>query len=351
MSNGPSTPLSRLNAFVDRGWLAILSDVEKSLWMAYARFSDVDGFAFPGNDKLAQLMNHRTDRHIQRAKASLRAHGLIEAVNAKGGRSQAATVRVLMPPFQPANDTTIVTPERVASDATLCAEECPERVAESATLFSSESGERVAESDTKGWRNRALKGGVIEQAHKDEQTIEQTKNRYCATAAPLRAGKKKSTTDKNAGALREPSKRGATRKLSDEQQQTRVAFTRWYVEVAFPHINAGVKYEFDAEGSRNGKAVMTVLGSEFVGWDLLRAKQVTREFLQCGDAWIRSRGFKLHDLAERVARFGADVVRRERGQPLPVENKPGNAARSRMAARSAELDEMIEKAMKDEVTA
>ncbi len=337
MTNDKSTSsLDRLAALVDRGWLGVLTDTEKSLWMAYARFSDRDGMAYPGNDTLTKIMQHSSERHIQRAKASLKAYGLIEVVGAKGGRGHACTVKVLTPPFPPQNGSS----------------EPIERVANDTTLFDVDSAERVAYSDTKGWRNQTLKGGVIERAlNKEELDIELDRTGSSATTSSSRARNGKSTTDltaKNAGAQGEPRKRDA-RKLTDEQLQTRDAFTRWYVEVAFPHVNAGVKYEFAAEGSRNGKAVMTVLTSQFVGWDLLKAKQVAKEFLKSDDDFLRRRGHKLYDLAERVARFGADVVRREQGQPTQITHKPGHGPRSRAAERAAELDRIIENAMKDEV--
>src|SRR6185312_4765286 len=91
----------RFRALMDTGWAATLSKNELTMWMAYERFSDRDGIAFPDGRRLARMIGHATDNHVSDLRRALVAKGLLEVVEVGGGRGKPTKVRVLTPAEKP----------------------------------------------------------------------------------------------------------------------------------------------------------------------------------------------------------------------------------------------------------
>lgn len=291
---------ARLNALAQRGWLAVLTGSEMALWLAYEKFADRDGVAYPNGETLAEMLGHATDTHVGRVRQRLAKYGLLEVLDDGGGRGRVCKVRLLTPPNRPKGCQN----GNLFSEGT-GAERLPKRAG------------KVADPARKGCRS----GAPYKEDPPRDPPREQTKG----------------SADKPRG----PGPSAKARKLSDEQLAVRDAFTAWFVSEAFPRANEGVEYEFAAEGGRNAKAVLAVLGSKFVAWDLGRAKAVAQEFLREPDEYLARRGHKLYDLAARLSRFAAAAVRRVNGHraPVAVSARPNGAYERQMAVIDQALAE------------
>lgn len=105
-TNGKKSPgghIARFNALVEGGWLKVLSDPELRLWMAYAKYADRDGFAWPSGQALRELIGHASEGHIASGRRSLQALGLLEVVDAGGGRGHPCKVRLVIPAHAPSD--------------------------------------------------------------------------------------------------------------------------------------------------------------------------------------------------------------------------------------------------------
>jgi len=90
--------MARLSALVEGGWLTVLSDQELRLWMAYAKFADREGYAYPDGRTLSRIIGHTSDSHIGAIRRALADHGLLEIAEAGGGRGKPCKIRLLNPP-------------------------------------------------------------------------------------------------------------------------------------------------------------------------------------------------------------------------------------------------------------
>ncbi len=78
------------------------------------------------------------------------------------------------------------------------------------------------------------------------------------------------------------------RKLTADELATRTALTDWWINDAWPKRNGGLAYDFATQGGRNAKAVLTLLRSTYVKWDLTEAKKVCSAYLDA-PAFARAR--------------------------------------------------------------
>lgn len=97
------TFISRYNALVDNGWLTVLSEAELKMWMAFARYANRDGAAWPEGATLGRIMGHTSDGHFGTIRRRLEDLGLIEVLDVGGGRGRPCKVQIFVPPFLPEN--------------------------------------------------------------------------------------------------------------------------------------------------------------------------------------------------------------------------------------------------------
>lgn len=90
--------MARFNALVRGGWLRVLSDQEMRLWMAYSSFADREGVAWPDGQTLSEIIGHAADNHISATRRAMVEYGLLEVVEAGGGRGRPCKIRLLTPP-------------------------------------------------------------------------------------------------------------------------------------------------------------------------------------------------------------------------------------------------------------
>lgn len=276
---------ARLGVLVDGGWLAVLTRAELAMWVLFSKHADnADGTCHPGNELIATRLGLESTGHVSRTRKKLVEKGLIEIVEKGCGRGNFCTVKLLTPPTSP-KEAKGCHPEHLFAPA--------------------DEAERVPNRPVKGADLNA-KGCRFEQSLNKEELLLELPELSKASATESRGPSGTVTKSNGAGATK-PGKRKAQRKLSDEQQAVREAFSDWWTRDAWPSRNGGVEYEF--EGSRDGRAVMQVLGSKFVAWDLDRAKLVARVFLAEPDVYLARRGHVLYDLGERLSRFVSMAAR------------------------------------------
>lgn len=127
------------------------------------------------------------------------------------------------------------------------------------------------------------------------------------------------------GAVGSRRKSQRARVLSDEQVQARDAFGEWFRTDAWPARNEGVAYEFD--GSRDAAAVLKILRSQFVAWDLAKAKALAMTFLDAADLYIARQGRPLWLLAQQLNHWTTQTAARGRGRSVNhgiINRKPGS---------------------------
>jgi len=93
-----------------------------------------------------------------------------------------------------------------------------------------------------------------------------------------------------------PPRKNAPRKLTDEQVQTRDALTRWWIDEAYPQRHGGVVYEFD--GGRDAKAVLKLLSTGYVAWDMERAQAVCAVYLDAPPSSVSRQGRPIYGITE-----------------------------------------------------
>jgi hypothetical protein len=147
---------ARRNAFIDRGWLGILSPIDAAVWQVYERFADEDGVAYPKPMTVAKAIRHDNADNVRKARRRLCRVGLLAMLD-KGGGADTARVRVLVPPA--ATDQTLVD-YRLGLDSPKARKD------------------RGARATVAGHPRRPSTA-----AHKEEQTREQPKEQSAARAS------------------------------------------------------------------------------------------------------------------------------------------------------------------------
>jgi len=67
-----------------------------------------------------------------------------------------------------------------------------------------------------------------------------------------------------------------TRKLTDDQERIRQEFGDWWISAEYPRRHEGLVYEF--EGGRDASAVLKIMRSREISWDIEKAKALARFF-------------------------------------------------------------------------
>jgi hypothetical protein len=161
---------------------------------------------------------------------------------------------------------------------------------------------RIAPAQVQGCAGAIRKPPGIKKTRLEDKTLK-------AGSAALRqqtasAAAEAADEPEGASARREPRAK-PPRVLTDEQQQTRLAFSDWWMSAEWPRHHNGATYGF--EGGRDGPAVLRLLRHPKVNWDLARAQAIARFYLQLKDPYLVHRGKPLPTLAERVNYFASKL--------------------------------------------
>lgn len=137
------------------------------------------------------------------------------------------------------------------------------------------------------------------------------------TTAPIAAQSSDGAFFLGEGDRHEPTKTAARRRkissktLTADQQATRIAFVEWWSRIAYPAAMHGVVYEF--EGSRDAAAVLKILRSTWVNWNIERAQDLAGVFLAAEDRYLDNQGRPIFVLAQQLRRWIHEAEIRQKG--------------------------------------